>query len=397
MSDSDLIEVSVWEPLGSGWAMVGGATYTRLDFAPRHHDVGVWSMTLPDGEQAAKITPGRLVSTLFRDELLTWTVSPITVESSVDGARQVTVGGFDALAMLDWSLAWPVPAAAIGSQSASGRYPTAAGTTAPAETVIRDMVADNFRDRDGYAVTVGNSLGRGAQTVARPAFDNLLDLVLRKAKRGGIGVRLGLETSTSATRADLVLRFYVPRDLTTRVHLSGADGSLTSWALERTAPTATRAIVAGAKGPDATAVPYLRVVTTPQSEADAAAWGGRREVYVEGPETFDNPPLDDAGEDALAEGAATTTLTMAAAEPAGTWAFRDFRVGDQVTAIPVEGVEIVDVLTSIEVVHDGGAPLVTPTFGDPDADVPERQAGQITYALRREVQQMKTRKRGTVT
>lgn len=395
----EMVEVSVWEADGDEYQMVGGIAYDRLDFGPRHLDVGPWSMTVTEGPQSAKLTPARLVTTLYRGTLLTWVVNPVTDQSAEDttGATR-TVAGFDALSMLGWETAWPNPTLRIGNQDPQGRVPLAEpegpGGKAPAETVIRTLIADNFRDRAGFPLVCPPSQGRGSDVVARPEFDNLQELVLRKAKAGGIGVRLGLVNTTSSTRAALTLSFYVPRDRTTRVHLTAADGSLESWSLTRNAPTCTQAIVVGAKNADETAA-YVKVVTTPESIADAANWGGHRSLLVEGPETFDDEPLIDAGEDALREGAAVTALDMAASEPVGTLAFRDFAVGDRVIAVPVAGVEIADVLTSITVTHDDGPITVTPTFGDPDADLPGVQEAQIVRGLRREVQRMKTRNRAS--
>lgn len=385
---NEAIEVSVWTDLGSGtWGTVGGATYERAELEPRHLDVGVWSMTLPQGTQSQAITPGRLVTTKFRDELLTWAVSPRTVNQNDDGRLSVTLGGFDATWLLGWATAWPSPAAAIGAQAAQGNYSGAA------ETVIRSVVTENLGTRYGLTFNAPTSLARGGTVRSKPRFDNLLTEVLRLAKRGGLGVRFGLVPTTSNTRAQLTLGFYVPVDRTIRVRLSAADGSLATWELTENAPTLTKAIVGGSgEG----AGQYLRVVTTTDSVTQATTWGGHREGFVDGPETFDNTQLDDAGADAIAEGAATTSLAMEAQEPAGTRAFSSFKVGDQVTAIPYPGVSIPDVVQAIRVTHEeAGIPDVTPIFGDPDADDPDAMTSKLIRSLRRDVANLKVnRKRG---
>jgi Siphovirus ReqiPepy6 Gp37-like protein len=383
---TDDVEVSVWAPTGSEWGVVGGITYDRIEFEPRHLDVGVWSMSLPAGSQADALRPGRLVTTRFRDELMTWTISPRTRSVNEDGALEVTIGGFDALSMLGWTTAWPAPAAALTAQPAQGVY------TGAAETVIRSLVVENLATRHGLRFVAPSSQSRGTTRTARPAFDNLLELVLRVAQRGGLGVRFGLATTGSSTRAELQLGFYVPQDRTVRVRLDAADGSLSTWELTETAPSATRAIVAGAGSGTSR---YMRTVTTPDSNAAANTWGGHREAFIDGPDTFDNPPLDDVGEEALVQGAATTTLTMEAREPAGTKAFSAFTFGDTVTAVPIAGVSIPDVISAIRVTHEEGTPMVTPMFGDPDVGDPDAQTAALIRALRRDVQAMKiNRKRG---
>lgn len=396
------IEVSVWEPSQPGvaagtWSLVGGASYTRLEVEPRHADVGVWSMTLPRTStlgapgfsQADAITAPRIVTTLFRGDLRSWVIDPRTVTAADDGHLSVTVGGFDALAVLGWVVAWPAPAAAITAQPAQAVY------TGTAAQVIAALVTAEAR-RTGLALDVDPPPAPAAsdpQVPSRPRFDNALTEVLRVAKRGGIGVRVGLAPTVGATRARLRLSFYTPRDRTVRVRLAAAEGSLSSWELTESAPTATRAVVGGLGEGSGQ---YLRVVTTPDSVAQAVEWGGHREVFVEGPDTFDDTVLDEAGRDALAEGAATASLTMEAQEPAGTKAFQAFLPGDRVTAVPLPGVEIADVVTAVRVVHETrGVPAVTPIFGDPDPDDPDARAARLIRALRRDVAAMKTtRKRG---
>lgn len=383
---SESVEVSIWSRLGAEWALVGGATYDRVEFEQRHQDVGVWSMSLPHGTQSETVKPGRLVTTKYRDELGTWTVAPLTLTQSDDEDLTRTIGGYDALWMLGWALAYPSPNAPLTQQATEGNY------SGPAETVIRSLVTDNLTFQTGLTFDAPPSLGRGLGSTSKPRFDNLLQEVLRVAKRGGIGVRFGLVPTTSDTRARLTLGFYEPADRTARVQLSAADGSLASWEHTESPPSATKAIVGGA---GTGAGQYLREVTSPASVADAAAWEGHRVVYVDGPETFDNAPLDEAGLNALSEGAATTTLTMEADEPVGTKAFRSFTVGDKVTAIPVPGLRIPDVVQAIRVVHEDGDPEVSPIFGNPDVGDPDAQTAELIRNLRREVQSVKiNRKRG---
>ncbi len=389
MDDDERVEVSVWSYLDEerGWATSGSVTYERVEFEQRHQDAGAWSMTLPEGLQSKTIKPGRLITTKLRDELLTWTVAPLATARNDDGDLTVTVGGFDALSMLGWSTAWPDPGKVLTEQ------PTQGNVRGTADQVIHELVTRNFRDRDGHALVADEPDLVGATVRSRPRFDNLLTEVLRVAVRGGIGVRLGLRPDgPRATRARLALSFYVPQDRALRVQLAATDGSLATWELTEEPPTATRAIVGGS-GEGAGQV--LRVVTTPDSEAQAARWGGHREVFVDGPETFDVEPLVDAGEDALAEGAAKTTLSMEAQEPAGTKAFRAFRVGDIVTGIPYPGVRIPDVVQAIKVSHEGDSLDVTPIFGDPDEGDPDTYTAALIRALRRDFAASKiNRKRG---
>ena len=379
--------VAVWRPLGSQWAKVGDvATYSELRFAPTHLDIGSWSMTLPYDDAALAIVKGRLLTFDWRGK------RPLTGEILVrseatdpeTGQLLLNVSGVGAASRLGWGQAWPDPTKGLNdpAQPVSGLY------SGPAETVVLDIIRQNLRDRDGMAITVPASAGRGGDVKARTRYDNLLELVTKKARRGGIGIRVGL-VDTSGTRAQLKVSVYVPVDRSRRVELSQKIGTVREWNHTETAPTATRALVGGA-GTGTTRV--WRQVTTDASNADAAAWGGHRTVFVDYPDSFDNTELDQAGEEALDAGASTTSLALTATEAEGLLAFQDYDVGDKATGELVTGVSVVDVITSIEVAVTATGVDVTPMFGDPDAHQPELAQAQLIRGLRREVKQLQTRR-----
>ncbi len=364
----------MWDRVSGVWSQVGTLSYTSVTFRPTAVEPGDWQVTVPAGSQAAKVKPGRLATTSFRGTLYTWTLAPLDTGQDADAAVRLTAQGFEALDLLRAVTAWPDPTLPLVSGNPPVGQQPARGALieGPAETVIRTLVQANAVTRLGLAISCPVSQGRGSTVKHRPKGDNLLEVVLRLAKSGGLGVDLELVPTTSPTRAALTLVFTVPRDKTVRVRLSSADGTLESWGRSRTPPVVTRAIVVGA-------AQYVRDVTDTQSIADADLWnlGGQRlhrEQWVDGPEDFDNDGLDDAGAEVLDSSRGGDALTMAAREPAGTKAFVAFRPGDLVTAVPAPGVQIVDTVSAVEVVHDvesGEAVEVTPTFGDPDADDPE--------------------------
>lgn len=394
---SDLPVVSVWSDEGAYWQKRGNITgYQSLSVEPRYRDAGPWSMTMAYNRQALKILKDRLITVDWRGwRLMTGGVTTFNPGSDEEtGDPMLNVSGVDVFSRLGWALAFPDPAALLTNQpypdpTVPITTPPARGTyKAPAETLVLDLIGGNFRDRYGAAVTIPVSLGRGVTVPARPRFDNLLELVGKKARRGGVGVRMGL-VNTSGTRAEMTIEAFVPVDRSKRVRLSQKVGNLRSWSQTDTAPTATKVLVGGA-GEGTTRV--WRAVTTPESVAAANAWGGHREAFVEGPDSFDNPELDQAGEEALDSGAETTNLAITAAEAAGLQAFRDYQVGDRATAELLTGVSIVDIITAITVtVGDSGAD-VTPTFGDPDATDPRASQAQIIRGLRRDIRRLQARR-----
>lgn len=380
--------VSVWENLGAEWAKVAEvATYTELAFAPRHLDAGTWSITCPYDQQALAFEKARLVTFDFRGYRMTGVVAQPNPSTDEQGATQLHLSGLDALSILSWALAWPDPTVGIGAQPYHDPSDPAPYVD-DAETVLLDLIDLNLVTRRGMTITIPASASRGTTIRARPNFENLLELVAKKAKRGGIGVNVGL-VDTSGTRAELTVSVYEPDDVSSRVRFAETiDGSLRSWSETEDAPTATRAIVGGA---GAGASRLLRSVTTVESVAAATAWGGHREVFIDGPQSFDNDELDEAGTEAI-DASESTSLTVEAAESAGLLAFRDYNVGDIASATLLTGLDITDVITQIEVkVGDDGV-TVTPAFGDPDAGNPEVSLAQIVRGVKRDVKQLAARR-----
>ncbi|HEX8489308.1 MAG TPA: hypothetical protein VF642_12240 [Propionibacteriaceae bacterium] len=379
--------VAVWRDLGSQWARVGEiGEYNDLKFTPTFNDVGDWTTTLPYEDQALLLTKNRLVTIDWRGVRSTWQVVGFNPSSDEEtGETVLAVSGGGALARLGWVLAWPNPALPIGSQPVVGEEDPAP-YVGPAETVIRTLVAGNLRDRYGMAITCPPSQGRGTTVTARPVFDNLLELVTKLAKDGGIGVDVGLvDVAESATRANLTLRFWTPVNRAKSVLLTAAAGTLDKWEQADTAPTATKALVGGAGNGGADRF-FTWPVTTPKSTATASEWGGHREVFVDGPATFDPAELQQAGRQALTEGAETRTLALTSAESEGQQAFRHFAVGDIATGEVLTGASVQDVITSIAVTVDENGIDVVPTFGNPSAtdatlDLAE-QVGALRRALR---------------
>ena len=272
---------SVWADQGSEWAKVAEvATYSDLSYAPRHLDVGQWSLTVPFDAQAAAFTRDRLVTFDWRGHRYTGQVDTFT-PSSRNGAATLDLSGVSALGMLGWALAWPDPTLGIGSQPYHDPN-SAAPLVGDAETVCRTLVSGNVVTRRGQTLTLAPNGHRGTAVRARPAFDNLLDLTTKKARKGGIGITVGL-VEVSGTRAVLTVDFYEPQDRSLRVRF--AEAGLTGWTQTEQAPSATRAIVGGA-GTGASR--RMRQVSTTASNASAADWGGHREVFVDGPQSFDN-------------------------------------------------------------------------------------------------------------
>lgn len=403
MVANDLPIVSVWADAGTQWNKVGEiAAYESLMFEPRNLEPGTWQMSLPYDDRAQALIPSRLVTIDWRGKTTTWTVesfAPSADEQS--GIAMLAVGGTAGMSILSRELAWPNPANSLATQPYID--PSATVTPVIAETFVLNQIQGNFVTRRGVTMTVPASGGRGATVQMRPNFDNLLELVLNAVRASGqdvtrptvpaFRVDVGLvRTAPGSLRANLTVVIKTPAALTGRARLSYRVGTIRSWTQTNTAPTATRVLVAGA-GSGTTKV--WRDVTTPDSIQAATDWGGHRVMFLQGPDSFDNPELDQAGKSQLSESVGTTALAVEAAEAPGLLAFQDYEVGDQVTVELMSNPQfpIVDnYVSGISVTVDSGGPQVVPSFGDPNDLHPQLTMAQMIKAQRRRIRALEQRR-----
>lgn len=390
--DPPLPVVSVWEDQGGNdYALVGSvAAYDVLNLDKRFLSEGSWDITTAredDNGNLSPIRPGRMFTVDWRGVRTTWMLDTWNPSTNDKGERTLEASGPSALHILGWEQAWPDPTLGIGSQPDPGVL-TGSGPT-DAETIIRTLVNANWVTRRGGSpdLALTSNAHLGGTVRARGRFDNLLELLVKKAKVGEVGFDVQL-VNTSTTRAELRLIFWEPSDKSQRVSLSEELGTIASWSQPQQAPSATKAVVAGAGGTH-------QVVTTAESIADATLWGGHRVVYVPLPDTYDADDQIQAGEEALKDGKATVNLTLSAADNEGLLAFTHYNVGDKVRGIVDEGLDteldIVDVITSIRLQVDDGYPDITATFGDPDASEPVNSMAQLIRNQDRRLRQVEQR------
>lgn len=392
MSDTAPV-VRVWRRGTSDWVETGQiGDFSSLSFTPTRRDIGQWSLSMPLTDQALVLAANKagFVSIDWRGVRTTWRcVTPAIARDSNSGDLTLNVTGVGALQWLSKQPAWPDPSKPLDSQPVVLDTDPApySGT---AEAVMKQLVTGNMVPivasgstsmRSGSPlVTVRPSLGRGGPVSARPRMDSLLDLLRNLAGVGGLEFDLGL-VDTTPGHADLVFDVWETRDLSRSVFLTETEHTLAEFEQNDTEPTATMAIVAGggAGGMDR----VMQVVTTPDSEAAAAAWGGHTVIFVDGPASFDPAELTQAGQEALLQGAETQNLKLTAAEAEGMQAFTHYNVSDIATGAVVEGAEIVAPISSIKVTFDETGVTVEPTFGDPDAANPDVQLGETVRDMGR--------------
>lgn len=183
--------------------------------------------------------------------------------SSPTAGKTVTFSVEDDWRVMEHLQLWPVPGSAIGSQGAAA-YDVRSGD---AETVIKGYAAANA-GRLPYPLTMATNAHRGSTVFGSARFVRMADQLVPLAAAGGVGIRV------DQVGSGLVLDVYVPVDRSART-LSEAAGTLTSWALTKTGPSAT-AIIVGTDGEGT-----LRHFSMTQDTALRDEYGDYIEAFVD--------------------------------------------------------------------------------------------------------------------
>lgn len=130
---------------------------------------------------------------------------------------------------------------------------------------------------------------------------------------------------------------------------------------------------------------YRWPISTVESRATAAAWGGAREVYVDGPDSSDRDEIDAAAYAAIRDGAETRTLSMTLSEAVGMRAFIHYDVSDIVSYEVLTGASGKASITSTEVTVGDDGITVKSTVGNPSGASSSLRLRQILRGLTRAV------------
>lgn len=380
---TDLPVVGVWaQSSGTLWKLTAQLpAYSQMSVDARHGDVGTASFTAPYDVKAHAVDTDSIVTFDWRGvRLMSAFVSTLEQGQDSDGPETLTFSGVDALSILAWSLAYPRPAQPLDSQT-----PWDAGAAAPivkpAESAVLQVVGDNTVARRGLGLGVPASSGRGAAVRIRPAFDNLGDLVLKKATRGGIGVKVGLvDRPGTSSQADLAMSVYVGADRSGRVRFSAdIPGSIRSWKVTSNAPTVSRVIVSGEPG-------IYRA-----RNRGTGNWVYLREAFVQGPQAFDNSELDEAADQALDEGDPTVGVEVEAVETANQQAWIHYLPGDTVGVKLPTGLDTTIPVVAVKVDVSDQGPTVTTSLGDPDGSDPGAALAGLILGARNDISALERR------
>lgn len=249
--------------------------------------------------------------------------------------------------------------------------------TGAASTVMYGYVDANIGPsaptaRKIAALALATDTAVGSTVTGRARFENLGNLLTRLAQIDGLG--FGIKQDG----ADLVFSVYEPTDRSATIRMDIDNNVLTKSEYTYTAPTATRAIVAG--GGAGTTRAFAEV-TTDDSETAETAWGRRIEVFKDQRQTTDSGELTQAGTEELADKGKTLEAISVSPSDDSTMAYGiDWALGDKVSVV-AGTTTITQVVTEvgISIQEDGvriGATVGEPSVADENSDVADVQQNQ---------------------
>lgn len=261
----------------------------------------------------------------------------------------------DDVRVLQNVLAWPVPTGAVTGNSVGGQTVEYYTITGNAETVIKDVVGKNARDRLGLPLTIAANQNRGGTVAFTGRFHTLSERLFPAVDQAGIGL------TVRQSGAGLLLDVYTPRTFTPT--LSEESGTLTDWSYTTSAPKNTRVIVGGAG--EGTNRVFRQYVDT----ARETAWGDKIEVFRDARDTSTGDIYQARANETLAEGAPLSGFKLTLSETENfRYGNNGVRVGDRVT-VRMGSLTVTDILREATLVWDAdNGETITPIVGERSDD-----------------------------
>ena len=338
--------------------------WTSLDITLKFNEPDSGMMIVPGYPWILdQIAPGNRVVVIRNQAILT--SGPIEKwlhERSDDGENagygKLTVNFADDSAKIAARDVRPDPAQTVEGQTVDNW--TFTGT---AEDALRALVNLNagpgaLADRREPHLVLGAAAGIGAGiTVTAQRMQPLGDVARKIAEVGG---NLGFRTRQVGTQIEF--QVYAPVDKSSTVRFGFALGNMKYVSYEVSAPTAT-VVEVGGQG-DTGADAFMIERTNP---TELLSWG-RFEKLVSRAGTADLQVLQDDGDKALAEGAATTRLATNVADTPDQRFGRDYSVGDIVAVESWPGEQVVDLVRTVHLqIYATSGEYVSATVGSQEA------------------------------
>ena len=325
--------------------------------------IGSWRFDLDATHpKAQRVEPGGGVFVVDDDTdqvVFNGPATQILNTAAADGpVRTLQVSGVTDKQHLADREAYPDPTAAVTAQTATARYEA----TGPAGTVIRALVnsqaatgALTARRVPGLTLgPTGDGLGTTVSVSVR-FKPHLLETIQALAATGGLVFRV------VQVGGNLVFRVWVPRDLTSRARFSRDLANLGAFSYGLSAPTVTHAPVLG-QGEG-----VLRTVRERVNAPAVTMWGRRIERSIDRRDSDTDDVLDQAGDEALLDGAPAASLEMDPIDLPKLRFGRDYDLGDRVTVELGDGVAVADVVRQVTLTWEAQGVVAKPLIGPESA------------------------------
>lgn len=358
--------------------------WTAIDAVARFNEPGSCSVTCPASPDVAEqlATPGRRAVLVHNGAV--FMAGPV---ERPHGPYQWEAGGgefaepgllsfhfTDDLARVVGAVTYPDPTLPPTTPPAAARYED----TALAGAIMTDLVNLNVgpgalaaRQIPGLVIGDGALLGTSVTwgTRFQPLGDDLRALAIAG---GGLGFR------TTADTSQITFEAYETLDLSASVRFTRGLGNLRAVTYESEAPRVTTVIVGGADEGIA------RTIVERNNTAAESAWW-RIEQFADQRQAETTAELNQAGDEALAEGGESARLATVTVDTPTQRYGEHYRLGDRVSTEPLPGVEVVDLVRSahLQITPQRGALLTAMVGSQSMARDPEwlRQSRRLAQRL----------------
>ncbi|MGW0920078.1 siphovirus ReqiPepy6 Gp37-like family protein [Streptomyces sp. NPDC002755] len=367
------------------------ADYTSLTVVPRFNAIGAITMEISaDSDSAPLLVEGNglIVKTAAGQTVLSGPIrTPDWARSkSEGGGGKLMVGAVSDDEVLARYTCWPSPTAAIGSQTASVYKINVAAV----ETGMRDLVNLNagpgaLTVRKNPLLTLAtNGLHGGALVREVNQFDNLLVVLQDIAAAAGLGFRVVQVGSA------LQFQVFQPVDRSGTARFSFGLGNLTDASYSTTPPTCTRAVVvAGGSSSPRICKTYDR---TDPLFPDLILEQFVDQTSVDTASVDLTAQMDQAGNEALTNGAGQGSLAITPIDLPQLRYGRDYNVGDVVAAQLRGGTWFDDVVREVTLTSTVGDSSVKATVGGDTGANTVARIYQYIAQVKRDLGRLKTRK-----
>lgn len=365
--------------------------YVSLVVVPRYNAIGAITMEISADSGKAPLlieNNGLIIKTATGDTVLSGTIRTVDWSRSASdaGSGKLTIGVVSDEEVLARYTCWPSPAAAIGSQTASVYKVDTAST----ETGMRDLVNLNagpgalaFRKHPLLTLAT-NGLHGPALTREVNQFDNLLTVLTDIAGAAGLGFRV------IQVGSHLQFQVYDPIDHSGTARFSFGLGNLLDANYTTTPPTCTRAIVVagGSTSPRVCKVydrsdPLFPDLTLEQFVDQTSVDSASVDLVAQ---------MDQAGAEALTNGAGQGSLAITPVDIPLLRYGRDYGVGDTVAAQLRGGTWYTDVVREVTLNSSVSDMSVKATVGGGTGDNLVARIYTYIAQVKKDIGRLKTRK-----